>query len=148
MCARVCVKEKNACFFIEESISRSLGVLKKRAVDADRHGFHSVNGLATKIWIGTFPARVSLPTGSASYADTGLIEGTQYSYRVIAFNTAGDSAPSSSAGTTASQSPASGSSGGSSGGSGGCSATFGGSGLMAMASLLFFTLTLKRRKLS
>ena len=97
---------------------------------------------------GAFSARVSLPAGSASYADTGLIEGTQYNYRVIAFNTAGDSAPGNSAGTTASQSPASGSSGGSSGGSGGCSATFGGSGLLAMASLLFFTLTLKRRKLS
>ena len=107
-----------------------------------------MKGLATKIWIGTFSARVSLPAGSASYADTGLIEGTQYSYRVIAFNTAGDSAPSNSAGTTASQSPASGSSGGNSGGSGGCSATIGGSGLLAMASLLCFTLTLKRRKLS
>ena len=42
----------------------------------------------------------TLPPGTTSYIDTGLQPGTRYDYRVVAFNEAGESAPSNIASTT------------------------------------------------
>lgn len=66
---------------------------------------------------GAYASLTTLAAGATSYVDTGLIDGTQYSYRVVAYNTVGDSAPSNNASATAVVSaPVGGSAGGSGGG--------------------------------
>ncbi|MBX3475780.1 MAG: polysaccharide-degrading enzyme [Planctomycetes bacterium] len=70
--------------------------------------------------VGTVAANVT------TFQDTGLVNGQQYTYRVCAYNTAGDSAFSTSAAITASNSGGGGGGGG--GGSGGSGSSSGGGG--------------------
>ncbi len=87
---------------------------------------------------GAFTTLTTVAAGATSYLDTGLTEGTQYSYRVIAYNTVGNSTASNTASATATVSaPAPGPGGsGTSGGGGGCSAGESGAALGALMILL------------
>lgn len=71
---------------------------------------------------GAYSTLTTASANATSHLDTGLTEGVQYSYRVIATNAVGDSAASNTAGATATSTAPPGGSNGSSGGGGGCSA--------------------------
>jgi hypothetical protein len=94
---------------------------------------------------GAFATLTTLGAGATSYLDTGLTDGTQYTYRVIASNTVGDSAASNSASATATVSaPVGGGTGGTSGGGGGCSA--GETGGVLLLVLAAASLALRRKR--
>lgn len=92
-----------------------------------------------------FVLHQSLGANVTSYADTGLSDGTLYSYRVRAVNAAGDSTYSNSASATAGAAapppPPAGGSGG--GGGGGCAAAPNTGGMLAL--LVLAALALRRR---
>ena len=96
---------------------------------------------------GAFATLTTVGAGVTSYLDTGLTDGTQYTYRVIASNTVGDSAPSNSASATAIVSaPVGGGTGGTSGGGGGCSAGETGGVLLLVRAAA--TLALRRKRVA
>ena len=96
---------------------------------------------------GAFATLTTLGAGVTSYLDTGLTDGTQYTYRVIASNTVGDSAPSNSGSATAIVgAPVGGGTGGTSGGGGGCSA--GETGGVLLLVLAAASLALRRKRVA
>jgi uncharacterized protein (TIGR03382 family) len=71
---------------------------------------------------GAYSTLTTTSANATSHLDTGLTEGVQYSYRVIATNAVGDSVASNTAGATATSTAPVGGGNGTSGGGGGCSA--------------------------
>ena len=71
---------------------------------------------------GSFAVIATLAANATGHADTGLVDGVTYTYRVMATNTVGNSAFSNEASATASQAAPVSGSGGGGGGGGGCSA--------------------------
>jgi hypothetical protein len=94
---------------------------------------------------GAFATLTTVGAGVTSYLDTGLTDGTRYSYRIVAYNSVGNSTASNTASATATvTAPAPGSGGsGTSGGGGGCSA--GESGAMLGALLILAMMAARRR---
>ncbi|MCA8915826.1 MAG: fibronectin type III domain-containing protein [Planctomycetes bacterium] len=91
----------------------------------------------------------TLGVNVTSFVDTGLTDGQQYTYRVRAYNTVGDSAYSNTASATAAVTVGSGGggSGGGGGGGGGCTAGLGSAWWLAlMVPLAVLSATRKQRK--
>ncbi len=82
-----------------------------------------------------FLTLTTVGAGTTAHTDTGLTEGQEYRYRVVAYNAVGDSASSNTASATAATAPPAGGSGGQggkSGGGGGCSLPAGSSPLAVL----------------
>jgi hypothetical protein len=92
-----------------------------------------------------FATLTTLAANTASYTDTGLTDGISYSYRIVAFNSVGDAAPSNTANATAVVTPPAGATPptASGGGGGGCAATESGA---AIVLLLLMLATFARRR--
>ncbi|KAA0211201.1 fibronectin type III domain-containing protein [bacterium] len=107
---------------------------------SDESGFR----IERQVGAGAFATLTTLGANVTSYNDSGLTLGTMYTYRIVAYNAAGDAAPSNTSTITA-QGTSGGGGGtggtGGSGGGGGCSA---GEGLGALA--LLGLLMLGRRR--
>ncbi|MBK8208238.1 MAG: right-handed parallel beta-helix repeat-containing protein [Planctomycetes bacterium] len=86
---------------------------------------------------GPFTTLTSLAAGVTSYEDAGLTDGVAYGYRVVAFNTVGDAAPSNTATATAVITlPAGPAVPSSSAGGGGCAGAGGATGILALLLLI------------
>lgn len=122
----------------------SLGNLEVRVTWSDGSNNEDGFRIERAVGAGAFSTLTTVSAGATSHTDTGLTEGEQYSYRIVAYNTVGDSPASNTASATASTTPPAGSGGtGTKSGGGGCSLPGGGAwGLLPMG-----LLALRRRVL-
>lgn len=115
---------------------------------SDESGFR----IERQIGSGAFATLTTVGANVTSYNDSGLTLGTMYTYRIVAYNAAGDAAPSNTSSITAQGSGGGGGgSGGGGGGVGGTGTGGGGSGCSAGetaggAMLLALLALLRRRK--
>ena len=96
---------------------------------------------------GTYAVVQTLAVNSTSFTDSGLTDGVQYTYRLRAFNTVGDSANSNeSSAVAALVAPVGGSGGGGGGGGGGCTQDAAGMSIAWLGLLAFGVLVARTRR--
>ncbi|MCC6150995.1 MAG: fibronectin type III domain-containing protein [Planctomycetes bacterium] len=101
---------------------------------SDESGFR----IERQIGAGAFATLTTVGANVTSYNDSGLTLGTMYTYRIVAYNAAGDAAPSNTSAITAQGTSGGGGSGGSSsggGGGGGCAASESAAGALVLLAL-------------